>query len=84
MLGWGCVLFTAIFPSLLSQVFYMRGVELIGANRASLFINLVPIFGTLLSILILGESLHPYHVVAIVLALGGIWLAERSGRRVRS
>ena len=84
VLGWGCVLFTAIFPSLLSQVFYMRGVELIGANRASLFINLVPIFGTLLSILILGETLHLYHVVAIVLALGGIWLAERSGRRVRS
>ena len=82
--GWGCILYTAAFPSLLSQVFFIRGVEAIGANRAGLFINLVPIFGTLLSILILGETLHLYHVVAIVLALGGIWLAELSGRRVRT
>lgn len=83
-IGWGCVLYTAIFPSLLSQVFFMRGVEMIGANRAGLFINLVPIFGTLLSIMILGEALHLYHVAAIALALGGIWLAESSGRRVRA
>ena len=48
--GWGVILYTAIFPSILAQIFYMRGVELIGANRAGLFINLVPIFGTLLSI----------------------------------
>lgn len=83
-IGWGCVLYTAIFASLLSQVLFIRGVEIIGANRAGLFINLVPIFGTLLSIVILGEVLHLYHVVAIVLALGGIWLAESSGRRVRT
>ena len=54
--GWAVIAYTAIFPPILSQVFYIRGVELIGANRAGLFINLVPIFGTLLSILILGED----------------------------
>lgn len=79
--GWTIAAFTAIFPSILSQVFYIRGVELIGANRAGLFINLVPIFGTLLSILILGEAFRPYHAVAMALVLGGIWLAEHSGRR---
>ncbi|RST88252.1 DMT family transporter [Aquibium carbonis] len=79
--GWGCVVYTAVFPSLLSQVFYMRGVEMIGANRAGLFINLVPIFGTMLSILVLGEALHGYHVVAIALTIAGIWIAEWSGRR---
>lgn len=79
--GWSCVAYTAIFPSLLSQVFYMRGVEMIGANRAGLFINLVPIFGTLLSLLVLGEALHGYHVVAMALAFAGIGLAEWSGRR---
>ncbi|MDN2580030.1 DMT family transporter [Aquibium sp. ELW1220] len=79
--GWGCVAYTAIFPSLLSQVFYMRGVEMIGANRAGLFINLVPIFGTLLSLMVLGEMLHGYHVVAIALAFAGIAIAEWSGRR---
>lgn len=75
--GWAIVAYTAIFPSILSQIFYIRGVELIGSNRAGLFINLVPIFGTLLSILILGEDFHFYHALAMVLVLGGIWLAER-------
>jgi len=79
--GWGVVVYTALFPSLLSQVFYMRGVEMIGANRAGLFINLVPIFGTLLSLMVLGERLHGYHVVAIALAFAGIAIAEWSGRR---
>src|SRR5919204_6347638 len=78
--GWAIVAFTAIFPSILSQVFYIRGVELIGANRAGLFINLVPIFGTLLSIVLLGENFHIYHAIALALTLGGIWLAEVSGK----
>lgn len=79
--GWGVVLYTAFFPSILAQVFYIRGVEMIGANRASLFINLVPIFGTLLSLLVLRETFHLYHAAAIALVLGGIWVAETSGRR---
>ena len=80
-IGWGVVAFTAIFPSLLAQVFFIRGVELIGANRAGLFINLVPIFATLLSILVLGEVFHLHHAVALALVLGGIGLAERGGRK---
>lgn len=81
-LGWGVVIYTVLFPSIIGQVFYIRGVELIGANRAGLFINLVPIFGTLLSILILREAFHAYHALALALVLGGIWLAEHGGRRV--
>lgn len=80
--GWAVAAFTAIFPSILSQSFYIRGVQLIGPNRAGLFINLVPIFGTLLAILFLGEAFYSYHAIAIVLVLGGIWLAEHSGRRM--
>ena len=34
-----------VLPSIISQMFYVRGVELIGPNRASLFINLIPLFG---------------------------------------
>jgi drug/metabolite transporter (DMT)-like permease len=79
--GWGVVAYTAIFPSLVGQVFYIRGVEAIGANRAGLFINLVPIFGTMLSIIILGEDFFAYHALAIALVLGGIGLAEYSGKK---
>ena len=80
--GWALAAFTAIFPSILSQTFYIRGVSLIGSNRAGLFINLVPIFGTVLAILFLGEAFHSYHAIAIVLVLGGIWIAEHSGRKM--
>lgn len=81
--GWAIILYTAIFPSILGQIFYIRGVELIGANRAGLFVNLVPIFGTLLSIVILGEDFRTYHAVALMMVLGGIWLAETGGRHIR-
>ncbi|MFN4273157.1 MAG: DMT family transporter [Aliihoeflea sp.] len=82
MRGWLLVLYTALFPSVLAQIFYLRGVETIGPNRAGLFVNVVPIFGTLLSILLLGEAFMPHHAVALALVLGGIWMAEVSGRRL--
>ena len=64
----------------MAQVLFIRGNEIIGSNRAGVFINLVPIFGTLLSVMILGEVLQLYHVVALGLVLGGIWLSERGKR----
>jgi drug/metabolite transporter (DMT)-like permease len=69
-------LYTALFASLVAQVLYIFGVERIGGNRAGLFINLVPVFGTLLSVAILGEDLQAFHVLALILALGGITIAE--------
>lgn len=77
MLGLALIAYASLLPSLVAQVLYMRGVEDIGANRAGLFVNLVPVFGTLLSLLLIGETLHLFHVVAIVLVLGGIAIAER-------
>ncbi|GAA4527706.1 DMT family transporter [Chelativorans composti] len=79
--GWTIVLYAAVFPSGLAQVFFIRGTELIGGNRAGLFVNLVPVFGTLLSVLILGEALQGYHILALVLVLTGIGMAEWSGLR---
>ncbi|SDA83575.1 DMT family transporter [Sinorhizobium sp. NFACC03] len=79
--GWIIVLYAAIFPSLMSQVLYVRGVEMIGANRAGLFINAIPVFGTLLSVLLIGETFHLFHLVALLLVLGGIAIAERGRPR---
>ncbi|MBB3442233.1 DMT family transporter [Rhizobium sp. BK379] len=75
--GWAIAVYTAIFASLLAQILYIRGVEEIGANRAGLFINLVPVFGTLLSVALLGETLQLFHMIALVLTLGGIAIAEK-------
>lgn len=80
--GWVVIVYTAIGASVISQITYIRGNELIGANRAGLFINLVPIFGTLLSVLIVGETFQLYQALALVLVLGGISLAEYSGRKM--
>lgn len=74
--GWIVVIYAGIFPSLISQILYVRGVELIGANRAGLFINAIPVFGTLLSVLMIGETLQTFHVVALAVVLGGIAIAE--------
>ncbi|SFB52821.1 Permease of the drug/metabolite transporter (DMT) superfamily [Rhizobium sp. NFR07] len=75
--GWVIAAYTAVFASLVAQTLYVFGVVGIGANRAGLFINLIPVFGTLLSVVILGEDMQLFHVVALVLALGGIAIAER-------
>jgi drug/metabolite transporter (DMT)-like permease len=84
-----CVLiYVAIGPSLLAQIFYLRGVELIGPSRTGVFYNLVPVFGALLAVAILGEPFRLYHALAFILVLSGIWLAERkslpggSGRQI--
>lgn len=75
------LLYVAIFPSLLAQSLYIRGVDLIGANRANLFVNLVPVFGAVLAVTLLGEQLHFYHIAALLLVVGGIYLAEFKVRK---
>lgn len=80
--GWVVIVYTAIGASVISQILYIKANEMIGANRAGLFINLVPIFGTLLSVLIVGETFQLYQALALVLVMGGISLAEYSGRKM--
>ncbi|UYO93569.1 DMT family transporter [Pollutimonas sp. M17] len=80
--GWAVIAYVVIFPSLIGQVFYIRAVELIGANRAGLFINLLPVWGALLAVTILGEEFHLYHAVALMAILAGISLAEYGGRKL--
>ncbi len=70
------IIYVAIFPSFLAQLFYAKGVGRIGANRGGIFINLVPIFGALLAVLILGEAFKIYHMIGLLMVLAGIGLAE--------
>ena len=70
-----------IFPSFLAQLTFMQGVKLIGPGRAGVFVNLVPIFAAFFSVLLLGEEFALFHAVALVLVLGGIWVAERTKPR---
>lgn len=79
--GWLVAIFVAIFPSFLAQLWFMRGVELIGPGRAGLFVNLVPVFASLLAVVILDEHFQLFHAIALSLVLGGIAIAETAKRR---
>ncbi len=69
--------YVSLFPSLLGYLFLNRGVELIGANRAAPFIHLVPVFGSVLAVMLLGEHFEPYHAIGYVLVFAGIMVAAR-------
>ncbi len=78
--GWALLVFIALFPSLLAQLGFMRGVQLIGPGRAGTFANLAPVFGALLAVTILGEPFGLFHLIALLLVVGGILVAEAAGR----
>lgn len=69
--------YVMVFPSIVSYLCYNRGVELVGANRAGLFIHLMPVFGSLMAMLFLGERFFWYHGLGILLIGAGIYLATR-------
>ncbi len=75
--GWLLIGLIALMPSFLAQVFYIKGVELIGPGRAGIFFNLIPVFASILAVALLGEAFEIYHMIALTLVLGGIWLSER-------
>jgi drug/metabolite transporter (DMT)-like permease len=70
--------FVAIFPSCLAQLYFMRGVDLIGPGRAGVFMNLVPVFTAILAVVVLGEPFAVFHLIALVLVISGILLAQRA------
>jgi drug/metabolite transporter (DMT)-like permease len=71
----GAVVYVSLFSSVLGYICWNRGVEMIGANRAGFTIHLLPAFGTMLAILLLGEAIHLFHLVGLATILAGIFLA---------
>jgi drug/metabolite transporter (DMT)-like permease len=76
-LGWLVTAWIAVFPSCLAQLFYLRGVDLIGPSRTGVFVNLVPIFAAALAVTLISEPFHPFHALSLALVIGGIWLTQR-------
>jgi drug/metabolite transporter (DMT)-like permease len=68
-----------IFPSTLAYLFFNRGLALIGPNRAAPFFHLVPVFGSAMAILLLGEQPRLFHLVGYALVLAGVVIAARRG-----
>ena len=79
----GAIGYVAVFPSLLAYLFWNRAVVELGANRTGQFMHLMPVFGALLSALLLGEHWHRFHLAGAGLIAAGIWISSR-GRTTRS
>ncbi|TWA71530.1 drug/metabolite transporter (DMT)-like permease [Azospirillum brasilense] len=73
----GAVAYVALFPSIAAYLCFNRAVALVGANTAGMCIHLMPVFGSILAILFLGEQPHLYHAAGIGLIAAGILLATR-------
>ncbi len=72
------IAYVSLFPSVFAYLLYNKGVSLIGGNRAGVFLHLIPLFGSVLAILFLGEQFRFYHGLGFVLILAGVTLAVRA------
>ena len=75
--AWGLIAYVAVFPSLLAYGLWNYGVAQLGPNLAGLYSNLIPVFTAFLGVVVLGEPLMWFHLVALAFILGGIWAAAR-------
>ncbi|MGA9235844.1 MAG: DMT family transporter, partial [Desulfobacterales bacterium] len=78
----GAVLYIALFASVLAYIFWNKAVAAVGANKAGIFVHLMPVFSITLAFVFLGERLQAYHIPGIVLILCGIVLTT-AGNRLR-
>ena len=73
--------YVVLFPGLASFIFWIKGISIIGSNRSGIFLHLIPIFSTIMAILIFGEKFMIFHLIGAVLIIAGIILSSR-GRRI--
>lgn len=73
----GALAYYGTVPSIAAYLFWNRGVAQVGANKAGLFVHLMPLFGAVLSVIFLGERLYAYHYAGAAMIFGGIYLTTR-------
>jgi drug/metabolite transporter (DMT)-like permease len=71
------LIYVVVFASTLAYLFFNRGIVLIGPNRVAPFLHLVPVFGSIMAILLLGEEPRLFHLVGYALVLAGVVIASR-------
>ena len=70
------LIYMAVCPSFLSYLFFNRAVQLLGGVRAGHSTHLMPIIGSIMAVMFLGEAFQPYHLAGVILIGGGILLAR--------
>jgi drug/metabolite transporter (DMT)-like permease len=74
------MLYVGIAASLLANLLYMFGIARVGPARAGMFIHLVPLYGAIMSIQLLGESLHIYHAIGMAAIMAGLVCSNMANR----
>ena len=69
--------YVVFFPGLASFFFWIKGISIIGANRAGVFLHLMPIFGAIMAMLIFNERFMFYHVFGAIFIIAGITLSNK-------
>ena len=69
--------YVVIFPGLASFFFWIKGISIIGANRAGIFLHLMPIFGAIMAIVIFDEKFMNYHIFGALFIIVGITLSNK-------
>ena len=70
--------YVVIFPGLASFFFWIKGIAIIGANRAGIFLHLMPIFGAIMAIIIFNEKFMFYHFLGAIFIIAGITLSNKN------
>ena len=70
--------YVVIFPGLASFFFWIRGISIIGSNRSGIFLHLMPIFSTIMAMLIFKEKFMFFHLIGAILIIIGIVLSSRA------
>ena len=68
--------YVVIFPGLLSFLFWIKGISVIGANRSGIFLHLMPIFGSVFAIIIFKEKIMFYHLIGAIFIIFGIRISN--------
>jgi len=71
------LIYVVLFPGLASFICWIKGIGLIGANRSGIFLHLMPIFSTIMAILIFNEKFMIFHLVGVILIISGIVLSSK-------
>ena len=70
--------YVVLFPGLASFFFWIKGISIIGANRAGVFLHLMPIFGSLMAIILFNEKFMFYHLLGAIFIIAGISLSNKN------
>ena len=69
--------YVVLLPGLASFFFWIKGIAIIGANRAGVFLHLMPVFGSIMAIILFDEKFMFYHLLGAVFIIGGITLSNK-------